>query len=403
MTRKAMFSQWLGLAAIPFVLASYVSTSQAQDASAGSSVTPLATHSIFTTVPIPNLQNTLLLALSADSENDIWAVGDISLHFDGKKWTNVPLVEPPPGGVFMQGVAAVSPTDAWAVGSVLVTEPPVATNPNETFHFLQVIERFDGTKWKLVPSPQFRSGSELNAVLAISPDDIYAVGDSNSDAQLPSLLVEHYDGATWRVVPTPKLPKGQTASLRQIAASSPTDIWLAGDSSLISGVGGPPILLHFDGERFTNVPFLPGQGAIIGGIAAIDSNDAWITGSLGASTLAAHWDGHHWTRVHTPTPNGGPGTNSGSLGAISVVSADDIWATGSTHNSPREGTSDAILYAEHWNGKIWTVLPITPELPELGEVGAVQLTGIVAFPSGSAFAGGFENFNSVIFHTTQGN
>jgi hypothetical protein len=48
-------------------------------------------------------------------------------------------------------------------------------------HFASLIEHFDGTKWTIVPSPQFTSGSELVKVLAISANDIFAVGDFNTD------------------------------------------------------------------------------------------------------------------------------------------------------------------------------------------------------------------------------
>ena len=48
--------------------------------------------SIFHVVPTPNGNkfNSGLFAASASSANDIWAVGDSTIHFDGTKWTAFP-------------------------------------------------------------------------------------------------------------------------------------------------------------------------------------------------------------------------------------------------------------------------------------------------------------------------
>ena len=44
--------------------------------------------STFKVVPTPNENtNNNLLAASASSPNDIWAVGQSTIHFDGTKWT----------------------------------------------------------------------------------------------------------------------------------------------------------------------------------------------------------------------------------------------------------------------------------------------------------------------------
>ena len=63
----------------------------------------------------------------------------------------------------MDGVAVLSPTDVSAVGL------------QSSFVFSE-IQHFDGNHWTVVPSRHFRSGEALNAVQAISPEDILAVG-----------------------------------------------------------------------------------------------------------------------------------------------------------------------------------------------------------------------------------
>jgi len=47
--------------------------------------------SILQVVPTPNANsNSELLAASASSPNDIWAVGQSTIHFDGTTWTAFP-------------------------------------------------------------------------------------------------------------------------------------------------------------------------------------------------------------------------------------------------------------------------------------------------------------------------
>ena len=92
--------------------------------------------SIFKVVPTPNENGRLnndLFAASASSPNDIWAVGQSTIHFDGKKWTAFPAPRIKGDNTgFLQGVVAISPTLAWTAGNVITPEP----NPG------QVIEQW---------------------------------------------------------------------------------------------------------------------------------------------------------------------------------------------------------------------------------------------------------------------
>jgi hypothetical protein len=89
-----------------------------------------------------------LSSVSATSPANAWAVGNVGgdkiliLHWNGTKWATSPA--PAPAGAktaTLTGVSAVSGSAAWAVGS--------ATYPNNVRKLL--IERWTGTRWKLVP------------------------------------------------------------------------------------------------------------------------------------------------------------------------------------------------------------------------------------------------------------
>src|SRR3984893_16943797 len=94
--------------------------------------------SIFHVVPTPNGNkfNSSLFAASSSSANDIWAVGNSTIHFDGTKWTafQAPLIN---GQLTadLQGVVDISPTLAWRVGNITL-----GTNAG------QIIEQWNGTK-----------------------------------------------------------------------------------------------------------------------------------------------------------------------------------------------------------------------------------------------------------------
>jgi hypothetical protein len=344
----------------------------------------------------------VLESLSADSESDIWSVGDfVSLRFDGLTWTAFPLVAfqtQQPSEDTMNGVTAISPTDVWAVGDAL--EETVSGGS----HFVGMIEQFDGSQWNLLPSPQLASGVELNAIQAISATDIYAAGDSHADSQQPNPFLEHYDGVRWSVVPLPHLPKGSTGRLRGIAIISASDIWVTGDSG--GAVPTALVAMHFNGQKWSIVPVpLPLNGKVhdVGfgkGVTAIATDDVWAVGaftSLAAGveqTLTEHWDGQAWKVV--PSPNAGSGS-ANLLAGVAAISSTDVWACGQTDATNPFALVNLI---EHWDGTRWTISPVT------AGNGFAGLFAMLAFPSGSVYAAGsdFDNNNliSVVFHTTQG-
>jgi hypothetical protein len=124
-------------------------------------------------VPSPNFSpyyDDQIYAVAAQSATDIWAVGSTTLggqwpvlHWDGSTWSIVPVPTPqPPFGISaLNGVAITPNGEVWAVGG------PV------TLHW-------DGTAWTFVPIPgDVRANGYLAAVVALSPQHLWAVGYNN--------------------------------------------------------------------------------------------------------------------------------------------------------------------------------------------------------------------------------
>lgn len=92
---------------------------------------------------------------------------------------------------------------------------------------------------------------------------------------------------------------------------------------------------------------MPGVGAFGGlaGVAAISADDVWAVGSTGSGALILHWDGRKWSPAKLPSLS--PGS---SLDGVAGTSARNVWAVGN-------GGSDDMSLILHWNGKAWKRLP----------------------------------------------
>src|SRR5215210_3896063 len=108
----------------------------------------------------PNLVtqgNNTVLAISASSANDIWAVGysgDITdtgtvMRYDGTAWALVEFpIDPPGGSNPLRGVHANAPWDVWVIGDY------------DTDH---LTARWDGSAWHRIFDPVFDELYDITA------------------------------------------------------------------------------------------------------------------------------------------------------------------------------------------------------------------------------------------------
>jgi hypothetical protein len=177
-------------------------------------------------VPSPNVtSDNHLEAVDATGPNDAWAVGwgstspfggaalAIVLRWDGTKWATQSI--PNPTQVMLFGVEAVAPNDVWAVGHTYVGGS----------HWIPLILHWDGTSWTraTIPVPEF--GGQLRDIVALSPNNVYAVGFAG-EGTFADTLVLHWDGSSWTRPPTPSPEIGP--KLYGAAAVAPTTVWATG-------------------------------------------------------------------------------------------------------------------------------------------------------------------------------
>jgi hypothetical protein len=171
------------------------------------------------------------------------------------------------------------------------------------------------TGFQVVSSP---TAAGLNAVAAVSPSDIFAVGEQGTTTL--STLVENFNGTTWSKVTTPN-PAGSTSSqLNGVSALSSTAVWAVGESS--SG----PLVEFFNGKSWSiqATPTVAAGGGVLNAVTALSPTNVWAVGGDSDGDLIEHFNGTSWSIVANPEPSG----TRVALTGISAASSTDIFAVG---------------------------------------------------------------------------
>jgi hypothetical protein len=307
-------------------------------------------------------------AIAAD---DIWAVGErpdpndpdedigLAMHWNGSAWQEFPT---PPFGELTGALFEVSGTsanDVWAVGS----------NGQRSFNDRQlVVEHWDGSSWSLVDAPQASFNDELFGVVAISPTNAWAVGGYDTGGTgLNHMLIERWDGQRWSLVKTPDFPNTR---LNAVDAISANDVW---------AVGPAGTTLHFDGTKWSKVPSPNPGGRVdsMNAVSALVGNDVWSVGTMSGGhpfdglTFSMHWDGTGWKVARSPSPSSGDEANG-----VSVLPGGEAWMVGVYF--PDAFTNKPLT--EHFSGGRWTVVP-APQTSNLDGVAAVASNDVWAVGS----------------------
>jgi hypothetical protein len=189
---------------------------------AGGTQAPLIEHwngTAWTQVPSPAIPGGgTLAAVAASSPRNAWTVGargnlargasGLIEHWDGRTWTIVPSpdLDADGGGGELHAVTIVPDGSAWAVGETVCPRQGQRT----------IIEHWDGRAWTIVPSP---ASGELDGVAAASPSSAWAVGYWTVSA---TAIIEHWNGTAWTWPPGfCAAPSGPGCYLPATSSSSP--------------------------------------------------------------------------------------------------------------------------------------------------------------------------------------
>jgi Phosphoesterase family len=339
--------------------------------------------------PVRGTNDNSLGAIAAAGDNDLWAVGNfvpdtpssnqdatlsLAMHFDGSHWSSTPTPNAGPNFNTLFGAAAAG-RQAWGVGVHLnqafqtsalieswhpetsqwridrVPQPGAerdllfaasAASANDVWavgeqqsndgRFGTLVEHWDGLRWRVVPAPDpGASGNHLYGVVAAGRNDVWAVGQRNDAAAPDHELILHWDGSDWSVVPTPRHATA-SADLFAVTPDGRGGLWTVGET-LDPDAGGKPLLEHIDARparvETVDLPSTGSRWTTLWGVAATDHVVSAVgtffdaTAGFDHTLVMSGSDNQHFHVVAAPSPGGDDAILSG---AIAV--GDTVWAVG---------------------------------------------------------------------------
>jgi hypothetical protein len=284
----------------------------------------------------------------------------------------------------LQGVVALTTNDVWAVGNYRLELEN---------SFMALTEHWNGSQWIIVPNDSVGVRSNvLNGVAAYASDDVWAVGQHGSTSNITGTqtLTKHWNGTSWTNIAAPS-PGANENSLVSVSTLAGNDVWAVGyfrdDTPPVPATR--TLIVHWDGSEWHTVPSPnPSTGAnALYGVAALSPSNVWAVGYQQNSgeyqrTLILHWNGTQWVEFFDP----GPGSTRGTFRAISAVASNDMWAVGTY----TDGYSRTLI--EHWDGIQWNFV----QSPSLGTFN--NLVSVHAISANDAWAAGSDSFGIMIIH-----
>jgi hypothetical protein len=265
-------------------------------------------HTTSTLLPLattrPRRALTATVAAAATAATLIAGVAPASAS--GTAWRAVPL--PTLGAGTLDGLSALGPSNAWAVGSQIPTNDAIVLHWN-------------GTAWSTGPTTGIPAGVTLQGVDARSDRDILADGFDTSSG---NNVVYRFNGSAWTLLPRPSTADTGFAPFG--ASFGPGgQIWAEGS------VSGLPAFFKLTSAGWKTYPTGVTVRGIVGDPLFVTPDDAWSIGFTGLGTsafspLLLHFNGRTWSQV--PAPPLPPTAVSGTLSGIVAAPGGRLWLSG---------------------------------------------------------------------------
>ena len=204
------------------------------------------------------------------------------LEWDGDEWTQVPS----PGvsglgasGFSFEDVHIVNDSDIWFGGGF---------NDGPCSDECPVMTRYDGADFDvhyLPQTPDSLAPHRIRAIDSLGPNEVWAAGASGGvDASaFGRTYVARWNGSEWSRVQPPEY--GSDEILRDIIVIAPDDVWAVGDYNTDDLVT-TPLYIHWDGSHWTRFEGPTFATALV----ARASDDIYGVSAYGL----VHWDGESW-------------------------------------------------------------------------------------------------------------
>ncbi|GAA2786165.1 hypothetical protein [Saccharopolyspora taberi] len=241
--------------------------------------------------PVPDIGQ--IVASAVTGPDNAWAVSEFTkvsrgatIHWDGRAWTEVPLVVPDAPRISPHDVEAVGP-DVWVVGNAYRDgDQPLSRS---------FASRWENGQWRGVPLPPATDNQNFSSIGGAAPNDLWMAGiTSERPHQIVSM---HWDGARWSHVEVPPLETGESdyVTVHGVAAYKPDDVWIsATQTPYDTPEASQPILMHWDGSKWTREQAPDPKGSV--GELVQAEGALWSLGTKGL----LRYDGTSWQPVDGP-------------------------------------------------------------------------------------------------------
>lgn len=262
-------------------------------------------------------------------------------RWNGHKWSIQPTPNPA-GATFarLNGVSCKTGNACTAVGGYT----------NRTGIDLSLVERWNGRKWSIQPTPNPAGAAftHLTGVSCATGKACTAVGDFTYGPPPELPLAERWNGQKWSIQSIPN-PAGGSSNLLGVSCAGETACTAVGDYT--TPVNETPALVErWDGHQWSIQPTPKPTGWTDIGLFGVTCPAAAVCTAVGKYTdggpelsLAEHWDGHQWSIQSTPSPGGLLSTD---LWGVSCPTAAVCTAVGE-HGAPG---ANRLTLAERWSG-----------------------------------------------------
>src|SRR5215831_7973769 len=311
------------------------------------------------------------------SAGQSWAVGTLAsaLHpnrtvierFNGSAWSVVPSPDQGGGNNALNGVSMI-PGAGWAVGFA------------QGGRCKLLATHWNGTTWSLAPAGSFANDALLTGVDTLADGSAWAVGFQVAAGGTRRTLIEHASGAAATPVTSPNDGTSADNTLTAVDGTQQTGLWAVGYR--MSATGLRPLVLRYDTTRpsptwvsVSGTGGVPSPGKVETALTGIDvrtASDVWAVGyySDGSAQrpLALHWNGSTWS--NSPIPG------AGSLRKVTAITAGNVWAAGTYYDASAQRNQTLVV---HFNGTAWTTV-----VSANAHTADDEIIGLAADPAGSS-------------------
>ena len=282
-----------------------------------------------------------LSGISCSGATSCQAVGvrgasTFAMRWNGAFWATVTTANPPGATASrLSGVKCAAVTSCIAVGS-----SDTATTTKT------LIERWNGTTWSIVtsPNPTGATSSRLNSVACPVTTSCFAVGNSQTTTTSRT-LIERWNGTAWSIVTSPN-PTVGTPVLSSVGCSGPSLCFAVGSKKTHT------LVEKWNGTTWSIVTSpnpVGAQSTRLNGVNCTSTTECLAVGQSDYRSMAQRWNGSAWSIQPDPV-----GSSRSQLDGVACPSTTSCLAVGSY--VPPGATSTRRTLVERWNGTTWAIV-----------------------------------------------